>query len=129
MLDEKEFGDEDLKRLLEEHEKLKERMAGFVVEYRNGGTFRTSETERTYTYGKYQEVQVSKQRKYQNILAKMRKKLEDKFDANRTVAFVTFATHEQRNFIIENNQNSIFYKLKRGLQFWKDSDYFSLRKG
>ena len=114
---------------MEENEKLKETMAGFVVQYKNGGTFQTSKTERTYTYSKYEEVQVSKKRKYEEILAKMRKKLEAKLDANRTVAFVTFATHEQRNFVIENNQNSIFYKLKRGLQFWKDSDYFSLRKG
>ena len=59
----------------------------------------------------------------------MRKKMENKSDANRTVAFVTFATHEQRNFVLKNNKNSLFYKLKRTLQFWKDSDYFTVTKG
>ena len=59
----------------------------------------------------------------------MRKKMEERFDANRTVAFVTFATHEQRNFIIDNNKNTLYYKLKRFAQFWKDTDYLTLKKG
>ena len=50
-------------------------------------------------------------------------------EATRTVCFVTFLTHEQRNFVIDNNKNTIFYKIKRNLAFWKDSDYFKMKKG
>ena len=50
-------------------------------------------------------------------------------EANRTVVFVTFKTYEQRQFVIENNKNSLFYKLKRGIQFWKSPDYFKVTKG
>jgi hypothetical protein len=50
-------------------------------------------------------------------------------EATRTVVFVTFLTHEQREFVVHNNRNSLFYKIKRGLQFWKDPDYFSVEKG
>lgn len=62
-------------------------------------------------------------------MAQLRKKMEGKQQVNRTVVFVTFLTFEQRNFMIKNNKNSLFYKIKRALQFWKDSEYFKIKKG
>ena len=115
--------------MLKKYEELKDNMAGYVEEYRKYGRFETSRTERSYTYIKYQETIHKKQEKYREIVANLRKKLESNMEANRTVSFVTFRTHEQRNFVISHNKNSLFYKLKRGLQFWKDSDYFKVKKG
>lgn len=42
--------------------------------------------------------------------------------------FVTFLTHEEREFIIHHNKNTIFYKFKRFIQFWKQPDYFSVTR-
>lgn len=42
------------------------------------------------------------------------------------MVFVTFLTHEQRNFVLEYNKNGLFYKFKRFIHFWKKSDYFSV---
>jgi hypothetical protein len=49
-------------------------------------------------------------------------------EVSTTVVFVTFLTHEMRQFMLMYNKNTIFHKLKRIVQCWKKGDYFSVFK-